>query len=55
MSRFTSSLPPSYFDGQYAGTADPWQLATSDYEREKYAATLAALPAPRFASAVEVG
>lgn len=55
MSRFTSSLPPSYFDGQYAGSADPWQLATSDYEREKYAATLAALPAPRFASAVEVG
>lgn len=55
MSRFTSSLPPSYFDGQYAANADPWQLATSDYERAKYAATLASLPRPRYASAVEVG
>lgn len=55
MSRFTSSLPPSYFDGQYEGNADPWQLATSEYERAKYAATLAALPHPRYASAVEVG
>lgn len=55
MSRFTSSLPPSYFDGQYAGNADPWQLATSDYERAKYAATLAALPRPRYEAALEVG
>lgn len=55
MSRFTSSMPPSYFDGQYAGNADPWQLASSDYERAKYAATLAALQRARYASAVEVG
>ena len=55
MSRFTSSLPPSYFDGQYADSADPWHLATSEYERAKYAATLAALPRSRYASAVEVG
>lgn len=55
MSRYTASLPPSYFDGQYEADADPWQLATSAYEQAKYAATLAALPCPRYASALEVG
>lgn len=55
MSRFTSSLPPSYFEGQYASNGDPWQLATSDYERAKYTSTLAVLPRPRYASAVEIG
>ncbi len=33
----------------------PWRLATSDYERAKYAATLAALPRPRYARGFEVG
>ena len=37
------------------GTPDPWQFATSAYEREKYAATLAALPRPRYARCFEVG
>ncbi|VUF13317.1 class I SAM-dependent DNA methyltransferase [Methylobacterium dankookense] len=55
MSRFTATLPPSYFDDQYAGNPDPWQFTASLYEREKYAATLAALPRPRYASALEVG
>ncbi|KQT50268.1 methyltransferase type 12 [Methylobacterium sp. Leaf456] len=39
----------------YATEADPWQFATSPYERDKYAATLAALPRPHYASALEVG
>ena len=55
MSRYTASLPPDYFDAQYAGNPDPWQFATSAYEHAKYAATLAALPRPRYASALEVG
>ena len=50
-----SSLPASYFDDVYAADADPWQFETSDYERSKYAATLAALPRPRFKSAFEIG
>lgn len=55
MSRFTQSMPASYFDALYAGDADPWRFASSDYEREKYAATLDALPRPRYASALEIG
>lgn len=44
-----------YFERLYAGDPDPWQFATSEYERDKYAATLAALPPRRFARAFEVG
>ena len=50
-----ASLTPEYFKALYASDPDPWRFATSDYEREKYAHTLDALPAPRFASALEVG
>ncbi len=49
------SLPPGYFDSVYAANADPWHFATSEYERTKYAATLAALPQPHFERAFEIG
>ncbi len=49
------SLPPSYFDDVYAADADPWRFETSPYEARKYAATLAALPRDRYASAFEAG
>ena len=49
------TLPPSYFDAVYAASSDPWQFATSDYERAKYAATVAALPKPHFEQAFEIG
>ena len=55
MSRFETSLPATYFDDLYARDADPWRFASSDYERDKYAATLAALPRARYRSALEVG
>lgn len=55
MSRRTETIRPEYFDELYAGDPDPWRFATSDYEREKYAATIAALPDRRFAAALEVG
>ena len=45
----TVSLGRAYFEGLYARDADPWRFATSDYEREKYDATLAALPRARYA------
>ncbi len=52
----TPSLPPAYFDNIYARDPDPWRFATSDYERAKYDATLAALtPAAPYARALEVG
>ena len=46
---------PDYFDALYAADADPWRFETSDYEAAKYTDTLAALPAGRYASAVELG
>jgi predicted TPR repeat methyltransferase len=55
MTRHVASIDRTYFDNLYASDADPWRFATSDYERDKYAATLAALPDRRFGSALEVG
>jgi len=49
------SLPASYFDALYASDPDPWRFASSDYERDKYAATMAALPPGRFDRGFEIG
>lgn len=54
-SRPTTTRAPEHFERLYAAAADPWQYATSDYEQAKYAATLAALPRPRYRSALEIG
>lgn len=51
----TDYLDPAYFEQLYARDPDPWKFATSDYERDKYAATIAALPAARFRRCFEVG
>ncbi len=51
----SSPVTPEHFDRLYASDPDPWKFASSEYERDKYAATLAALPRPRFARAFEVG
>jgi hypothetical protein len=48
------TLDASFFDAAYAWGPDPWNLA-SDYEREKYAITLKALPKQHYESALEVG
>jgi predicted TPR repeat methyltransferase len=55
MSRRTASIPPDYFEALYDGGRDPWQFATSAYERDKYAATLAAIGPARIGRAWEVG
>ena len=49
------SLPPGYFDDVYRANTDPWQFASSPYERGKYATTLAALPHPHYGRAFEIG
>ena len=49
------SLDAAYFEAIYAADADPWRFASSDYERAKYTATLAALPRPHYARAFEIG
>jgi SAM-dependent methyltransferase len=55
MSRRSSSIEPGYFDALYAADPDPWRFTTSDYEREKYGESLAALPKPFYEDALEVG
>jgi SAM-dependent methyltransferase len=50
-----SSLTPEYFDSLYSRDPDPWKFETSEYEAEKYAATLAALPNAQYHSAFEIG
>jgi 2-polyprenyl-3-methyl-5-hydroxy-6-metoxy-1,4-benzoquinol methylase len=48
-------MESAYFDALYRADPDPWRFSTSDYERHKYAATLAALSRPRYREALEVG
>jgi SAM-dependent methyltransferase len=49
------SLEPEYFESLYTKDPDPWRFASSEYERGKYAATLAALSGRKIRSAFEVG
>ena len=55
MSEASNSLPASHFAQLYATHADPWNFETSEYEAQKYAATLAALPRDRYQNALEIG
>jgi SAM-dependent methyltransferase len=48
-------VPRERFDELYRASADPWDYATSAYERAKYADTLAALPPRALADVLEVG
>jgi SAM-dependent methyltransferase len=49
------SLPGEYFDQMYAASNDPWGFTDRWYERRKYALSVAALPRPRYRSALEIG
>lgn len=53
--RHTASLPARYFTDIYAADPDPWRFATSAYERDKYAATLASLPRETYGAGLEIG
>jgi 2-polyprenyl-3-methyl-5-hydroxy-6-metoxy-1,4-benzoquinol methylase len=55
MSRRARTLAPDYFEALYAQDGDPWKFASSEYEAEKYARTLAALPEARYGAALEIG
>ncbi|HUG15448.1 MAG TPA: SAM-dependent methyltransferase [Thermomicrobiales bacterium] len=43
------------FEQLYRNDPDPWRYETSHYEREKFTATLAALPRATYSSALEIG
>lgn len=49
------SLSTEFFEQLYQENPDPWQLATSEYEAEKYAATLNALPRNLYHAGFEIG
>ena len=49
------SLSTDYFDRLYQENEDPWDFESSDYERNKYAATLDALPNQHYQNAFEIG
>lgn len=51
----TATAAVGRFERLYHENPDPWGYLTSDYEREKYAATLAALPKPAHGLCLEVG
>ena len=48
-------MGPERFERLYAASVDPWGYRDSAYEREKYARTLAALPARPLGAVLEVG
>lgn len=50
-----NTLTSRYFNEVYGANEDPWQFTTSPYERDKYAATVAALTKPIYESAFEIG
>lgn len=53
--RKNATIPAEYFENKYKADIDPWHFRTSEYEREKYRATLGSLTKGKYASALEVG
>jgi SAM-dependent methyltransferase len=51
----TEATAVERFERLYHESSDPWGYRTSEYEREKYARTLAALPKPSHGLCLEVG
>jgi SAM-dependent methyltransferase len=49
------SVSDDYFEEMYRRNPDPWRFAASAYERDKYAASLAALGERKFCRGFEVG
>lgn len=51
----SKTLTARYFENLYSCDPDPWKFETSEYEAQKYAATLAALPRACYQTAFEIG
>jgi SAM-dependent methyltransferase len=49
------SLTTDFFESLYEANPDPWQFETSEYEAQKYVATLNALPHTSYRSGFEIG
>jgi SAM-dependent methyltransferase len=55
LTRKGKTLPPEYFEKKYEADIDPWHFRTSEYEGDKYRATLGSLTKDKYATALEVG
>lgn len=55
MTKPGQTLTENYFDDVYRHSDDPWQFETSDYERNKYQATVRALPRSSYQHGFEIG
>jgi 2-polyprenyl-3-methyl-5-hydroxy-6-metoxy-1,4-benzoquinol methylase len=55
VTRKSETLPPEYFEEKYRADIDPWQFRTSEYERDKYQATIQSLTKDKYLAALEVG
>jgi predicted TPR repeat methyltransferase len=55
IARGDPSRDEAYFDRLYEANPDPWNFATSLYERRKYQASLRALGKRKFVAAFEIG
>jgi 2-polyprenyl-3-methyl-5-hydroxy-6-metoxy-1,4-benzoquinol methylase len=55
MTRRTATIPPEYFEEKYKTDIDPWRFRTSEYERDKYQATLGCLTKDEYSAGLEVG
>lgn len=51
----SKSVPASMFEEKYQASEDPWNFRGSQYEQQKYQATLDILPRDRYQSALEIG
>jgi trans-aconitate methyltransferase len=49
------SVPSSFFDETYRGSADPWGYTSSFYETSKYRSTIRHLPKKTAKNAFEIG
>jgi SAM-dependent methyltransferase len=49
------TIDPDYFERLYLEKGDPWEFASSPYEREKYDHSLQALSRPFYSRALEIG
>jgi 2-polyprenyl-3-methyl-5-hydroxy-6-metoxy-1,4-benzoquinol methylase len=55
LTRKSETIRPEYFEKKYRADIDPWRFRTSEYERDKYQATLESLTKSKYSSALEVG
>jgi SAM-dependent methyltransferase len=53
--RPTGTIPASYFEAKYRADIDPWGFRTSQYEQQKYQATIDSLSRRRYGQALELG